>query len=162
MHFTLLLLSRFSRIRLFATLWTTARQVSQSMGFSRQEYWSGLPRPPPGDLPDPGIETALLTSLTLSGRFFTTGATWKTLSVCIIHIAVLLLQCVLSHCNVYYHIVCKTVYITHYINTYYVLIQCVLHIAMCIITQQFYSHCSFITTFFCSNVSKEMRVIMFH
>jgi len=45
------------------------------MGFSRQEYWSGLPRPPPGDLPDPGIELASLLSPALAGRFFTTGAT---------------------------------------------------------------------------------------
>ena len=49
-------LTRFSRVRLFATLWTVARQAPLSMGFSRQEYWSGLPCPPPGDLPDPGIE----------------------------------------------------------------------------------------------------------
>ena len=45
-----------SRVRLFATLWTVARQALLSMGFSRQEYWSGLPFPSPGDLPDPGIE----------------------------------------------------------------------------------------------------------
>ena len=45
-----------SRVRLFATLWTVARQAPLSMGFSRQEYWSGLPFPPPGDLPNPGIE----------------------------------------------------------------------------------------------------------
>ena len=45
-----------SRVRLFATLWTVAYQASPSMGFSRQEYWSGLPFPSPGDLPDPGIE----------------------------------------------------------------------------------------------------------
>ena len=45
-----------SRVRLFATLWTVARQASPSMGFSRQEYWSGLPFPSPGDLPDPGVE----------------------------------------------------------------------------------------------------------
>ena len=45
-----------SRIRLFATPWTVAYQASPSMGFSRQEYWSGLPFPSPGDLPDPGIE----------------------------------------------------------------------------------------------------------
>ena len=50
------MLSRFSRVQLFATLWTVARQVPLSMGFSRQEYWSGLPFLPPGDLPDPGIE----------------------------------------------------------------------------------------------------------
>jgi len=45
-----------SPIRLFVTPWTVAHQASPSMGFSRQEYWSGLPFPPPGDLPDPGIE----------------------------------------------------------------------------------------------------------
>ena len=43
-------------VRLFATLWTVARQAPLSMGFSRQEYWSGLPFPSPGDLPNPGIE----------------------------------------------------------------------------------------------------------
>ena len=46
----------FSRVWLFATPWTVARQVPLSMGFSRREYWSGLPRPPPGDIPNPGIE----------------------------------------------------------------------------------------------------------
>ena len=45
-----------SRVRLFATPWTVAYQAPPSMGFSRQEYWSGVPLPPPGDLPDPGIE----------------------------------------------------------------------------------------------------------
>ena len=45
-----------SRVQLFATLWTVAHQAPPSMGFSRQEHWSGLPFPSPGDLPDPGIE----------------------------------------------------------------------------------------------------------
>ena len=45
-----------SRVRLFATPWTVARQAPLSMGFSRQEYWSGLPFPSPGDLLDPGIK----------------------------------------------------------------------------------------------------------
>ena len=45
-----------SHVRLFATMWTVAYQAPPSMGFSRQEYWSGLPCPSPGDLPDPGIE----------------------------------------------------------------------------------------------------------
>ena len=45
-----------SRVQLFATPWTVAHQASPSMGFSRQEYWSGLPFPSPGDLPDPGTE----------------------------------------------------------------------------------------------------------
>ena len=46
----------FSRVRFFATLWTVAHKDPPSMGFSRQEYWSGLPFPSPGDLPNPGIE----------------------------------------------------------------------------------------------------------
>ena len=45
-----------SRVRLFATPWAVAYQVPPSMGFSRQEYWSGLPFPSPGDLPNPGIK----------------------------------------------------------------------------------------------------------
>ena len=47
---------KWSRVRLFAIPWTVAYQAPLSMGFSRQEYWSGLPFPSPGDLPDPGIE----------------------------------------------------------------------------------------------------------
>ena len=47
------------------------------MGFSRQEYWRGLPFPPPGDLPYPGIEPKSLTSPALAGGFFTTRATWE-------------------------------------------------------------------------------------
>ena len=50
---------------------------SLSTGFSRQEYWSGLPCPPPGDLPDPGIEPESPMSPALAGGFFTTGATWE-------------------------------------------------------------------------------------
>ena len=68
---------RFSRVLLFETLWTIAHQAPLSMGFSRQEYWSGLPCPLPGDLPDPGIESVSLMSPALIGRFFTTGATWE-------------------------------------------------------------------------------------
>ena len=52
----MIVLSCFSCILLFATLWTTACQAPPSMGFSRQEYWSGLPCPPPGDLPDSGAQ----------------------------------------------------------------------------------------------------------
>ena len=50
---------------------------SLSMGFSRQESWSGLPCPPPGDLPHPGIEPTSLSSPALAGGFFTTSATWE-------------------------------------------------------------------------------------
>ena len=49
-----------SHARLFATPWTVAYQAPPSMGFSRQEYWSGVPLPSPGDLPDPGIERGSL------------------------------------------------------------------------------------------------------
>ena len=72
------MLSCFSCFRLFATLCkefaTVAYQDPLSMGFSRQEYWSGLPFPPPGDLPDPGIKPA---SPALAGGFFTPRATWE-------------------------------------------------------------------------------------
>ena len=50
------MLARFSRVQLFATLWTVARQAPLSMGFSRQEYWSGLPCSPSGDIPSPQAE----------------------------------------------------------------------------------------------------------
>ena len=60
---------------LFATPWTVGRQAPLSMGFSRQEYWSGLSCPPPEDLPDPGVETASLASPTLAGGFFIICAT---------------------------------------------------------------------------------------
>ena len=53
-------LSRFSHVWLCVTLWTIALQVPLSVGFSRQEYWSGLPWPSPGDLPDPGLNPCLL------------------------------------------------------------------------------------------------------
>ena len=52
-------------------------QAPLSMGFSRQEYWSELPCPPPGDLPNPGIKPVSLVSPELAGRFFATGTTWE-------------------------------------------------------------------------------------
>ena len=51
-------LSHFTYVRLFTTLWTVAHHAPLSMGFCRQEYWSGFPCPPPGDLSDPGIKLA--------------------------------------------------------------------------------------------------------
>ena len=72
-------LSRFSSVCLCVSLWTVARQAPLSMGFSRQEYWNGLPCPSPGDLPNPGIEPAFLMSPALAGRFLTTSATWEAL-----------------------------------------------------------------------------------
>ena len=61
-----------SHVQLFVTSWTIACQAPLSTGFSRQEYWSCLPFPTPGDLPDPGIEPASLVSPALAGRSFTT------------------------------------------------------------------------------------------
>ena len=61
-------LSHFSHVRLWATLWTAACQAPLSMGFSRQEYWSGLPHPPPGDLPDSGIKPVSLKSTCIDGQ----------------------------------------------------------------------------------------------
>ena len=58
--------------------WSVAHQAPLSMGFSRQEYWSGLPFPSPGDLPNPGTEPTALASLAMVGRFFTIGATRET------------------------------------------------------------------------------------
>ena len=69
--------SHFSHVQLFVTLWTVACQASLCMGFSRQEYCSGLPCPPPGDLPNPGIKATSLMSPALAGGFFTTSATWE-------------------------------------------------------------------------------------
>ena len=68
--------SHFSHIRLFATQWTVACQAPLSVGFSRQEYWSGLPYPPSGDLLNPGTEPASLMSPALAGGLFNTSATW--------------------------------------------------------------------------------------
>ena len=68
-------LSCISHIQLFVTLWTIAYQVPLSMGFSRKECWSGLPCPPSGGLPNPGMEPMGLLSPALAGRFFTTSAT---------------------------------------------------------------------------------------
>ena len=63
-------------VRLFVTPWTVAHQAPLFMGFSRQEYWNGLPFPSPGDLPDPGIE---FESPALAGGFFTTELPAKSL-----------------------------------------------------------------------------------
>ena len=71
----------FTRVRLFAIPWTVAHQVLLSMGFSRQECWSGLPFPSPGDLSHPGSEAVALMSPALAGRFFTTSAPWEALRV---------------------------------------------------------------------------------
>ena len=70
-------LSCFSHVWLFVTLWTIACQVPLSMAFSRQEHWSGLPFPSARDLPDTGNKPTSLTSPALAGGFFTANATWE-------------------------------------------------------------------------------------
>ena len=65
--------SHFSFVQLCVALWTVARQAPLSRGFSRQDYWSVLPCPPPRDLPDPGIELHLVSSI--AARFFSTSTT---------------------------------------------------------------------------------------
>ena len=67
------MLSHFSPVWLFGTPWT----IALSVGFSRQEYWTVLPCPPPGDLPDPGIESSSPASPVLAGEFYTTSTTWE-------------------------------------------------------------------------------------
>ena len=75
------MLSCFSHVRLFATLLPTVCQAPLSVGFSRQESWSGLPFPAPGDLPDPGIEPTSVRSPALAGGFFTISAAWEALNL---------------------------------------------------------------------------------
>ena len=71
-----------SCVQLFGTLWAIAPQAPLSLGFSRQQYQSGLPCPSPGYLPDPRIKPTSLTSPALAGRFFTTGTTWEAQVTC--------------------------------------------------------------------------------
>ena len=88
------MLSHFNRVCLFATLWTVACQAPLSTGFSRQEYWNGLPCPAPEDLPNPRIEPMSLPSPALAGGFFTTSATWKAWS----YVSVCVCVCVHTQC----------------------------------------------------------------
>ena len=69
-------LTCFSHVRVFVILWTVACQSPLSMGFSRQEYWSGLSFLSPGDLPNPGIDPVSLMSPASAGGFLTTSAPW--------------------------------------------------------------------------------------
>ena len=71
-----------SHVWLFVTPWTVALQAPLSMRFPRQEYWSGLPFPPPGNLPDPGIKPVSLVPPALAGGFFTTEPPGKPLGMC--------------------------------------------------------------------------------
>ena len=101
------MLGRFSSVWLFVTLWTIIHHAPLSMGFSRHKYWSGLPCPPPGDLPDPGIKPTCLMSPALGG-FFTTNATGKAHVIpyhnisCILHSSLSPIGCKLPENSVYF------------------------------------------------------------
>ena len=91
----------------FATPWTVACQAPLSVGFFRQEYWSGLPFPPPGDLPNPGIKPESLVSLALAAGFFTTAPlgrlqvipTHQLMSVCCFYILILRNNAAMNICT---------------------------------------------------------------
>ena len=70
--------------------------ASSVSGILREEYWSGLPFPPPGDLPDPGTEPTSLTSPALAGGFFTTGTTWEA-CLLIFKFQQVFIDCLLNH-----------------------------------------------------------------
>ena len=83
------MLSHFSRVWLFATAAIITGQAPLSLGFSTQEYWSGLPCPSPGNLPNPGVKPASFTTPpfpALAGGFFTTRATWGAPSVAVVNV----------------------------------------------------------------------------
>ena len=113
-------LSHFSCIWLFATPWTVAYQASLSMGLSRQEYWNGLPCPPPEDLPDSRTEPASLMSPVLAGGFFTTSATWEAYSrvICFFshYIDIYTHACVRVISHIYIFIHKNFIYINKYIQ----------------------------------------------
>ena len=75
-----------SHVRLFVTQWTVAHQAPLSRGFSQQEYWSGVPFPPPRHLPDPGIEPTSLTFPELAGGFFSTISPSRTCGFAVLSI----------------------------------------------------------------------------
>ena len=90
------MVSHFTHVRLFATLWTVACQASLSMGFSSQKHWSGLPYPPPGDLFDPGIEPMSPGSPALQADSLPLSHLGSHFTHCTVYISMLLL---LSHFN---------------------------------------------------------------
>ena len=79
--FLCLMSQLLSHVWLFVTPWTIVHQSPLPIEFSRQECWSGVPFPTPGDLPEPGIKPMSLVSPALAGRFFTTSATWEAFKI---------------------------------------------------------------------------------
>ena len=90
--------SRFSCVPLFVTLWTVAFQAPLSMGFSRRDYWCGLPYLPPGDLPDLGMEPMSACISCISGRFFAHWTTWEAhvcVCVCVCMYVYIIYTCII-------------------------------------------------------------------
>ena len=104
-------LSSFSSVRLFVTLWTIAHEVLLSVGFSGQGYYSRLPCPPPGDLPNPETEPTSLKSPALTVGFFTTSTSWKALAVLCVNTIVLYTSknflAKLLNLSILYFLLCK-------------------------------------------------------
>ena len=87
------MVSRFSCLQLFEAPWSVVHRTLLCMGFPRGEYCSGLPCPPPGDLPNPPTEPGSFMSPALAGRFFTTRATWQTQEVHYIQFSSVIQSC---------------------------------------------------------------------
>ena len=94
-------LSCFSHIQLFVTIWTVAFQAPLLMGFSQQEYWSGLPFPTPGDLLNPEIKPTSLASPALAGEFFITVPPGKTYMCVCVYVCVCMYVCMYVYTYIY-------------------------------------------------------------
>ena len=116
------MLNRFSCAWFFVSLWTVTHKASLSIGFSKQEYWSGLPCPPLGNIPDSGIKPSSLMSPALAGRFFTTSTTWKALNSKTYY-NFLLLYIYISPIYIYLSIYIYLLYIYIYISYIYIYIS---------------------------------------
>jgi len=93
-------------VRFFMTPWTAARQTPLFLGFSRQEYWSGLAFPPPGDLPNLGMKSMALSSPALASRSFTTAPPGKPISVLPTSISIISLFPFQLTCLRITHVIC--------------------------------------------------------
>ena len=117
----------FSRVWLLVTLWTATCQAPLSMGFSRQEYWSGLPCPFPGNISSLGIKPTSLISPSMTGEFFTTSTTWETPICTYIYTNINILFQILSP----YRLLWKTEYssLCYTVGAWWL---CILYIVVCI------------------------------
>ena len=141
------------------TPWTVACQAPLATGFSRQEYWRGSPWPPPGDLPDPGIEPASLTSPASAGGFFTTRATWEALCIYVqIHKGVCVHVCKCA-CMCVYVCKCVCMYVCVCVYMCVCVYECVcLCVCVCVYMCVCVYECGYVS--FCVCVSIYMSVCL--